>query len=51
MRDETLRQQICDEIATGLEHEAGWRVLGLTESPIEGGDGNVEFLIAARHDK
>lgn len=51
VRDETLRQQICDEIATWLEHEAGWRVLGLTESPIEGGDGNVEFLIAARHDK
>lgn len=51
VRDEALRRRICDEIAAWLEHEAGWRVLGLTESPIEGGDGNVEFLIAARHDK
>ncbi|MBX3446424.1 MAG: TlyA family RNA methyltransferase [Parvibaculaceae bacterium] len=51
VRDEALRRKICDEIAAWLEHEAGWRVLGLTESPIEGGDGNVEFLIAARHDK
>jgi 23S rRNA (cytidine1920-2'-O)/16S rRNA (cytidine1409-2'-O)-methyltransferase len=25
-----------------------WRVLGETESPIPGGDGNVEYLIAAR---
>lgn len=51
VRDEALRRRICDEIAVWLEGEAGWRVLGLTESPIEGGDGNVEFLIAARHDK
>jgi 23S rRNA (cytidine1920-2'-O)/16S rRNA (cytidine1409-2'-O)-methyltransferase len=27
---------------------AGWRVLGETASPIAGGDGNAEFLIAAR---
>ena len=25
----------------------GWRVLGLTPSPITGPEGNVEFLIAA----
>jgi 23S rRNA (cytidine1920-2'-O)/16S rRNA (cytidine1409-2'-O)-methyltransferase len=27
---------------------SGWRVLGEAESPIRGGDGNAEFLIAAR---
>lgn len=27
---------------------SGWPVIGETESPITGGDGNVEFLIAAR---
>jgi 23S rRNA (cytidine1920-2'-O)/16S rRNA (cytidine1409-2'-O)-methyltransferase len=27
---------------------SGWRVMGETESPIAGGDGNAEFLIAAR---
>ncbi|HEY5720209.1 MAG TPA: TlyA family rRNA (cytidine-2'-O)-methyltransferase, partial [Gammaproteobacteria bacterium] len=29
---------------TGL----GWQVTGIVPSPIEGGDGNREFLIAAR---
>jgi 23S rRNA (cytidine1920-2'-O)/16S rRNA (cytidine1409-2'-O)-methyltransferase len=28
--------------------DAGWQVLGETESPVAGGDGNAEFLIAAR---
>ncbi len=28
---------------------AGWTSIGETESPIRGGDGNVEFLIAARN--
>jgi 23S rRNA (cytidine1920-2'-O)/16S rRNA (cytidine1409-2'-O)-methyltransferase len=27
---------------------AGWTIIGETESPIRGGDGNAEFLIAAR---
>jgi 23S rRNA (cytidine1920-2'-O)/16S rRNA (cytidine1409-2'-O)-methyltransferase len=27
---------------------AGWEVVGEAESPIAGGDGNLEFLIAAR---
>ena len=26
----------------------GWEILGLTESPIKGGDGNTEFLLGAR---
>ena len=25
----------------------GWRVLGVTASPVEGGDGNREFLVSA----
>jgi 23S rRNA (cytidine1920-2'-O)/16S rRNA (cytidine1409-2'-O)-methyltransferase len=28
----------------------GWRVLGITPSPIEGGDGNTEFLLGAARD-
>jgi 23S rRNA (cytidine1920-2'-O)/16S rRNA (cytidine1409-2'-O)-methyltransferase len=30
-----------------LEAQPGWRVLGITESPITGPAGNKEFLIAA----
>jgi 23S rRNA (cytidine1920-2'-O)/16S rRNA (cytidine1409-2'-O)-methyltransferase len=48
VRDEALQTQACDEIATWLRDEMGWRVLGVTPSPIEGADGNREFLIAAR---
>ena len=31
-----------------IEEAGGWNVLGLTESPITGTEGNVEFLVAAR---
>jgi 23S rRNA (cytidine1920-2'-O)/16S rRNA (cytidine1409-2'-O)-methyltransferase len=27
---------------------SGWDVVGTMESPIEGGDGNREFLVAAK---
>jgi 23S rRNA (cytidine1920-2'-O)/16S rRNA (cytidine1409-2'-O)-methyltransferase len=44
----------AERIALGLRDwlagMAGWRVLGLHPSPIEGGDGNREFLLAAIKD-
>lgn len=46
VRDEAVQQRVCDDIAVWLG-EAGWTVIGLTPSPVYGGDGNVEFLIAA----
>ena len=45
--DEGVRQHVCEDIATFVESE-GWTVLGLTPSPITGGGGSQEFLIAAR---
>lgn len=30
---------------------SGWRALGFAPSPIQGGDGNVEFLLAGRKDR
>ncbi len=47
LRDEALQQQICMEIskvAAGL----GFAVSGLIPSPIEGGDGNREFLLGGQ---
>jgi len=41
-----VHERVCGEIAAFLEGE-GWRVLGVTESPVEGGDGNREFLVGA----
>ena len=46
VRDPAVQAQVCAtarETVTAL----GWRVLGLIPSPIAGGDGNREFLIAA----
>lgn len=46
VRDPIVHRAVCDRIAAFLT-ESGWTVLGLCESPIAGGDGNAEFLIAA----
>lgn len=47
VRDESIHRKICDGIAAWLSGQPQWRVRGLTTSPIMGGDGNREFLIAA----
>ncbi|OYX10021.1 MAG: TlyA family rRNA (cytidine-2'-O)-methyltransferase, partial [Sphingomonadales bacterium 32-68-7] len=46
VRDPALHARVCGEVRDWLE-AGGWRILGLTESPITGSEGNVEFLIAA----
>jgi len=48
VRDPALHRQVCERIAAWLEVQPGWRVEGLTESPIQGPEGNVEFLVYAR---
>ena len=47
VRDPELHAEVCDTIATWLGQQPGWQVLGVTESPITGPEGNKEFLIAA----
>jgi 23S rRNA (cytidine1920-2'-O)/16S rRNA (cytidine1409-2'-O)-methyltransferase len=49
VRDPTLHEEVCARIATWLDAQPSWHVLGVTESPIRGPDGNIEFLIGARH--
>ena len=46
VRDAALHQQACDDIALWLKNKR-WRVKHAVQSPIAGGDGNKEFLIAA----
>ena len=48
VRDPALHQEVCSAISDWLTAQAGWQVLGLTDSPIEGAEGNKEFLIAGR---
>ncbi len=46
VREPALHAEVCATISDWLAAQPGWRVLGLTDSPIEGADGNKEFLIA-----
>jgi 23S rRNA (cytidine1920-2'-O)/16S rRNA (cytidine1409-2'-O)-methyltransferase len=46
VRDAAVHQRVCDDVVawlTGL----GWAVAGVTQSPITGPEGNVEFLVGA----
>jgi 23S rRNA (cytidine1920-2'-O)/16S rRNA (cytidine1409-2'-O)-methyltransferase len=46
---EAALERACDGVRAAIEAE-GWTVLGLIPSPILGGAGAREFLIAARHE-
>ncbi len=48
VRDPATHVRVCLEIETWLT-ASGWHVHGITQSPITGPEGNVEFLIAATH--
>ncbi len=47
VRDPALHEEVCARIAAWLPAQ-GWPVLGVTPSPIQGPEGNIEFLIGAR---
>ena len=46
VRDTQVHQRVCEAASTWVASQ-GWRVLGLTESPITGPEGNKEFLLGA----
>jgi 23S rRNA (cytidine1920-2'-O)/16S rRNA (cytidine1409-2'-O)-methyltransferase len=48
VRDPALHDEVCRQISAWIDDLPDWRVIGLTESPIQGADGNREFLIAAQ---
>jgi 23S rRNA (cytidine1920-2'-O)/16S rRNA (cytidine1409-2'-O)-methyltransferase len=48
VRSEAALERACDAVRAAIEAQ-GWTVLGLIPSPILGGAGAREFLIAARH--
>jgi 23S rRNA (cytidine1920-2'-O)/16S rRNA (cytidine1409-2'-O)-methyltransferase len=46
VRDPIVHERVCTQ-ARGWVESQGWTVLGVTESPIKGPEGNVEFLLGA----
>lgn len=46
VRDPALHDEVRTTISAWLGEQPGWMVLGTTDSPIEGAEGNKEFLIA-----
>ncbi|WP_332308052.1 SAM-dependent methyltransferase [Elstera litoralis] len=48
VRDAAQHDAVCAKIQAWLSEQIGWTIIGLVPSPIEGPDGNKEFLIAAR---
>lgn len=47
VRDPAVHERVCTS-ALELAASLGWDVMGVVPSPIAGGDGNREFLMAAR---
>jgi 23S rRNA (cytidine1920-2'-O)/16S rRNA (cytidine1409-2'-O)-methyltransferase len=47
VRDPAVHAAVCEDIAA-FAVSLGWDVAGINPSPIEGGDGNREFLMGAR---
>jgi 23S rRNA (cytidine1920-2'-O)/16S rRNA (cytidine1409-2'-O)-methyltransferase len=48
VRDPATHRAVCERIAAWVGAQPGWRVIGITESPITGPAGNREFLLYAR---
>jgi 23S rRNA (cytidine1920-2'-O)/16S rRNA (cytidine1409-2'-O)-methyltransferase len=48
VRDEDAQRAALADIEMWLSSVDGWTVAGAIESPVKGGDGNREYLIAAR---
>jgi 23S rRNA (cytidine1920-2'-O)/16S rRNA (cytidine1409-2'-O)-methyltransferase len=48
VRESELHTEVCETIAAWLADQRGWRVFGVTESPITGAEGNKEFLVAGQ---
>ena len=46
VRDPAVHERVCSGAAEWVKSQ-GWTVLGITESPITGPEGNVEFLLGA----
>ena len=47
VRDSAVHERVCQQITDWLLGLDDWTVNGVTESPIKGPEGNIEFLVSA----
>lgn len=50
VRDPAIHARVVAEVEAWLGNQPGWTVRGVTQSPITGPEGNVEFLIGAERE-
>jgi len=48
VRSETARGAAVEKVKAWMSSQSGWTVSGIVESPIKGGDGNMEYLLGAK---
>ena len=51
LKDPADGPRIAEKLRAWLDALPGWRALGICPSPVEGGDGNREFLLAGIKDR
>ncbi|MCO6048538.1 TlyA family RNA methyltransferase [Mesorhizobium sp. RP14(2022)] len=51
LRDPSAGEGVAQRIRDWLDTQPGWRTTGLVPAPIEGGDGNQEYLLGGRKDQ
>lgn len=51
LRDAEDGPRVAEDLRLWLDAQPGWRAIGVIPSPIEGGDGNREFLLAGKKDR
>lgn len=51
LKDAATGEHVAADLAAWLDAQSGWRSVGLLPSPIEGGDGNREYLLGGVKDQ
>ena len=51
VKDIQVHKRICEEIKFWFESVCNCKVINITQSPIKGPKGNIEFLLTAKYQK
>ncbi len=51
LKDKALGPKVADDLREWLSAQKGWRAIGVCDSPIEGADGNHEYLLGGIKDQ